>query len=109
MQRQNKTYDTWRLRVPSVETVQSWVAKAVVEGQRLGEGLPEQVLLEVVVRLWEGLGEDHGEVPVVEAGWLEEREAAIAMVLGHKVPPVVSHHMLKLRVRMAMVLERRRG
>lgn len=46
---------------------------------------------------------------MVEAGWLEEREAAIAKALGHMVLQVVSRHRQKLRVRMAMVLERRRG
>jgi len=46
---------------------------------------------------------------VAEVGWLVEREAVIAKVLGRKVLPVVSRRMLKLRARKAMVLEHRRG
>jgi hypothetical protein len=63
----------------------------------------------VVVRLWEGLEEDHEEVPVVVARWLEEQEPAIGQALGRKVLPVVSRRSSKLRVRMARVLQNRKG
>jgi hypothetical protein len=46
---------------------------------------------------------------VVEVQRLEEREAAIEEALGRKVLLVVSRRMLKLQVRMARVLQNRRG
>jgi hypothetical protein len=48
-------------------------------------------------------------VPVVVAQWLEEQEPAIEQALGRKVLPVVSRRSLKLRVRMARVLQNRKG
>jgi hypothetical protein len=48
-------------------------------------------------------------VPVVEVGLLEEREAAIAKMLGRRELPAVLRRMLKLRARMEMVLQDRGG
>jgi hypothetical protein len=63
----------------------------------------------VAVRLWEDLEEDHEEVLVVVARWLEEQEPAIGQVLDRKVLPVVSRRSLKLQVRMERVLQNRKG